>query len=148
MLSAIVGIPLYALFLKHIGDLILAVDRKIIKFIELKILKRQTVEHMNLKVLVAAFSLMVTTILLGALGAYPFNWTYFEGMNIFNPPHSFQYYLHNVFHLHYSITLSNPPSYGKPYPFALKNLTNNPRRSCKRKTLPEPQYHEIQNIID
>ena len=81
MLSAIVGIPLYALFLKHIGDLILAVDKKIIKWIELKILKRQTVAHMNLKVLVVAFSLMVTTILLGALGAYPFNWTYFEGMN-------------------------------------------------------------------
>ncbi|XP_065051423.1 potassium channel subfamily K member 3-like [Rhopilema esculentum] len=80
MLSALFGIPLYALFLKYAGEQIIHILRKLIEVFEMT-MKRENplqIKHMNIKVLMSAFLLMTSTILVGALGSFAFKWSYFE----------------------------------------------------------------------
>ena len=86
MVSALFGIPLYALFLKNAGDHIINILRNIIEQLETKISKRETTEinHMNVKILISAFLLMIAIILIGALGSFAFKWTFFEGLSQFD----------------------------------------------------------------
>lgn len=77
MLSALFGIPLYALFLKCAGDLVINVLRKAIRVAERTELV--DVKYMNIKIMVLAFVSMTAVILIGALGSFSFGWSYFEG---------------------------------------------------------------------
>lgn len=81
MVSALFGIPLYALFLKNAGDHIINILRWLIQFLELKVSKNEQsdVKHVNIKAMISAFLLMTFIILVGALGSLPLQWTYFEG---------------------------------------------------------------------
>ena len=82
MLSALFGIPLYALFLKCAGEQIIHILRKLIEVFEVT-MKRENpsqIKHMNIKVLTSAFLLMTSIILVGALGSFAFKWSYFEGL--------------------------------------------------------------------
>ena len=77
MLSALFGIPLYALFLKCAGDLVINVLRKAVRITERTELAE--IKYMNIKIMVLAFVSMTAIILVGALGSFSFGWSYFEG---------------------------------------------------------------------
>eukprot|EP00794_Sanderia_malayensis_P016913 gene16913-18619_t len=80
ILSALVGIPLYALFLKHFGDCVLQVNRRIIRCCEAAQPRHKRGSNRNSKMVLFAFFQMVFIIGMGALGAIPFDWTYFDGV--------------------------------------------------------------------
>ena len=86
ILCAIFGIPLYALFLKHAGECITDLNKKLIGWCHRRITGNKRVTNRNFKCIGLAFIETMATIFLGALGAYPFGWTYFEGNNNLEMP--------------------------------------------------------------
>ena len=82
MLYALFGIPITVLILSTIGGEMLKFEKHIIKIIETQLLKRQKVEHVNLKCLLAAFATIFVLILVGASFSekYHEEWTYLDSV--------------------------------------------------------------------
>ena len=79
IITALVGIPLYALFLKHFGECILYINKRMIGLCESFELICKKGTNKNTKIVLVSFLEMMLMIFLGALGAFPFNWPYFDG---------------------------------------------------------------------
>ena len=81
IITALIGIPLYALFLKHFGECILYANKRLLGLCSCSKLSPEEQKWKNTKIVLVAFFEMMIIIFTGALGAFPFNWTYFQGKN-------------------------------------------------------------------
>ena len=81
--TGLIGIPLYALFLKHFGECILYLNKRLLGLCEGcgRLCKKGA--YKNTKIVLVSFLEMMLIIFLGALGAFPFDWPYFDGKLVF-----------------------------------------------------------------
>jgi len=78
--TGLIGIPLYALFLKHFGECILYINKRMIGLCEGCGSTCKNGTKKNTKIVFVSFFEMMLIIFLGALGAFPFDWPYFDGI--------------------------------------------------------------------